>query len=126
MATTAFAVGTGSLLSPASHQAQVAPSLVGFGSAVPGCETCRQLDRNFNYGLGVWNYGSWIVQNPLFAGYAGIEGYLPSRRIAIAVANTFGEQSFDDQGNYRYGNVSEKIFDAIAAYLAPDDAPPIR
>jgi CubicO group peptidase (beta-lactamase class C family) len=124
MATTAVAVGTGSLLSPESHQAQVAPSLVGFGSELPGCSTCRRLDADFNYGLGVWIKGSWTLQNPLFSGYAGIEGYLPSKKIAIAVANTYGEQSFDEQGNYKYGNASEKIFDAIGAYLAPDDAPP--
>lgn len=124
MATTAVAVGTGSLLSPESHQAQVGPNLVGFGAALPGCSTCRRLETNFNYGLGVWIKGSWTLQNPLFSGYAGIEGYLPSKKIAIAVANTYEEQSFDDQGNYKYGNASEKIFDAIGAYLAPDDAPP--
>ncbi len=126
MAATAAAVGTGALLSPEAHQAQIAPSLVGFGSAVAGCATCHQLDTDFNYGLGVWINGSWLMQNPLFAGYAGIEGYLPSRKIAIAIANTFGEQSFDEQGNYKYGNISQKIFDAIGAYLAPDDAPPSR
>jgi CubicO group peptidase (beta-lactamase class C family) len=126
MAATAVAVGTGVLLSPESHQAQVAPNLVGFGSSVPGCATCHQLETNFNYGLGVWNYGPWILQNPLFAGYAGIEAYLPSKKIAIAVANTFGEQSFDEQGNYENGNISEKIFDAIGAYLAPDDPPPAK
>jgi hypothetical protein len=60
----------------------------------------------------------------LFFGYAGIEGYLPSKKIAIAVANTYGPGSFDSQGNYQYGNVSQKIFSAIGAYLAPDDAPP--
>lgn len=124
LATTAVAVGTGSLLSPESHQAQVAPMLVGFGSELPGCSTCHRLDANANYGLGVWIKGSWILQNPFFYGYAAVEGYLPAKKIAIAVANTYGEQSFDDQGNYRNQNASEKIFDAIGAYLAPDDAPP--
>jgi hypothetical protein len=29
-----------------------------------------------------------------------VEAYLPSEKIAIAVAVTFGEESFDDQENY--------------------------
>ena len=124
MATTARAVGEGTLLSPASHQAQVAGDLVGFGSPLPGCTTCFTLNKNFNYGLGVWLKGDWLLQNPLFSGYAGIEGYLPSKKIAIAVENTYDKASFDSQGNYQYGNASEKIFNAIGAYLAPDDAPP--
>jgi CubicO group peptidase (beta-lactamase class C family) len=126
METTARAVGEGSILSPASHRAQVAPDLIGFGSPLPGCTTCGTLTSDFNYGLGVWVKGSWVLQNPLFYGYSGIEGYLPSRKIAIAVANTYGPGSFDSEGNYRYGNVSEKIFDAIGAYLAPDDPPPAK
>jgi CubicO group peptidase (beta-lactamase class C family) len=126
METTARAVGEGTLLSPESHQAQVAPELIGFGSPLPGCTTCGTLTRDFNYGLGVWIKGSWIMQNPLFFGYAGVEAYLPSKKIAIAVANTFEEGSFDSQGNYQYGNGSERIFNAIGAYLAPDDPPPAR
>jgi CubicO group peptidase (beta-lactamase class C family) len=122
MATTAVAVGTGSLLSPESHQAQVQPQPNGFGTALPGCTTCRTLGTTFNYGLGVFVDGSWILQNPMFYGYAGVEGYLPSKKIAIAVANTYGEKSFDQQGDYKYGNASERIFAAITAYLAPDEA----
>jgi CubicO group peptidase (beta-lactamase class C family) len=122
MAATAEAVGTGSLLSPESHLAQVSPSLIGFGSVLEGCPTCRTLDRTFSYGLGVVLSGSWILQNPLFFGYSGVMAYLPSQKIAIAVANTYGEESFDAEGNYENG--SQAIFRAIGAYLAPDDPPP--
>ncbi len=122
MAATAEAVGTGALLSPESHQAQVSPSLIGFGSVLAGCPSCHTLDQTFSYGLGVVLTGSWILQNPLFYGYSGAEAYLPSRKIAIAVANTYGEGAFDTEGNYENG--SQAIFRAIGAYLAPDDPPP--
>jgi hypothetical protein len=124
MTATAVAVGEGALLSPESHQAQVAPSLLGFGSPLAGCPTCHTLDRAYSYGLGVVLSGPWILQNPLFGGYGAIEAYLPSRKIAIAVATTFGEQSFDEQGNYKHPRASWDIFAAIAAHLAPEDAPP--
>ena len=124
MTATAIAVGEGTLLSPESHQAQVAPELIGFGSPLEGCRACHTLDEVYSYGLGVVLTGSWILQSPLYGGYSAIEAYLPSKKIAIAVATTYGVESFDEQGNYKYGNVSEELFNTIAAYLAPDEAPP--
>jgi hypothetical protein len=77
--------------------------------------------------LGVFISGSWLYQNPLFAGYGSIEAYLPSKRIAIAVATTPGEAAFDDEGNYKDGgNLSMPIFRKIGTLLAPDDAPPTK
>ncbi len=122
MTTSAIAVGTGSLLSPASHQAQVSPSLIGFGAPLAGCRTCHTLDRTLSYGLGVFISGSWLVQNPSFAGYAAVEGYLPSQKIAIAVSATFTEGSFDAEGGIE--NYAQTLFKTIGAYLAPDDPPP--
>ena len=55
-------------------------------------------------------------------GYSATEAYLPSKKIAIAVAVTFAPEAFDWQGNY--ANSSDKLFRSIGAYLAPDDAPP--
>ena len=123
MATSAVAVGEGTALSAASHQAQIAPDLLGFGAPLEGCPTCRTLGKTLNYGLGVVLTNSWIVQNPLFAGYGGVMAYLPARKIAIAVATTFGEGAFDDEGNYKHSSHVE-LFSAIAAYLAPDESPP--
>jgi CubicO group peptidase (beta-lactamase class C family) len=123
LATSAVAIGEGSLLSPASHRAQVAPDLLGFGSPLKGCPNCHTLDETYNYGLGVVLTGDWIVQNPLFAGCGAVIGYLPAGKIAIAVATTFNEGAFDDQGNYRYASHAE-IFAAIGTALAPDDSPP--
>jgi D-alanyl-D-alanine carboxypeptidase len=63
------------------------------------------------------------MQNPLLGGYSATEAYLPSRKIAIAVAVTFAPDAFDSQGNY--ANSSDTLFRSIGAYMAPDDAPPL-
>jgi CubicO group peptidase (beta-lactamase class C family) len=123
MATSAVAIGEGTLLSPQSHQAQIAPDLVGFGAPLQGCPTCQTLTEKLNYGLGVVRTNSWILQNPLFAGCGGVMAYLPAKKIAIAVAMTFGEGAFDDEGGYKHSSHVE-LFSAIGAYLAPDDSPP--
>ena len=49
--------------------------------------------------------------------------YLPSKKIAIAVAVTFAPEAFDSQGNY--ANSSDTLFRSIGGHLAPDDAPPL-
>ena len=124
MAATAEAVTTGALLSSASHKAQISPNLLGFGSPLPGCPACHTLDRTYNYGLGVVRSGSWVLQNPLFAGYGSIMASLPSKKIAIAIITTFGEKAFDEKGNNRSARASAALFAAIGALLAPDDPPP--
>ena len=124
MAATAVAVGTGVLLSKDSHQAQVDPGLLGFGEPLPGCSGCRTLNPFYNYGLGVVLNGPWLLQNPLFGGYAAVEAYLPSKRIAIAVATTFAEGSFDAKGNYQSSGAALALYSGIGALLAPDEAPP--
>ncbi len=116
------AVGEGTLLSPESTAAQLDRGLFGFGEPLDGCLSCRTLDERYNYGLGVVFRGPWIVQNPLFYGYSGLSAYLPERKLAIAVANTYGEAAFDESGGY--SNASVPLFEAIAAYLAPDLATP--
>jgi CubicO group peptidase (beta-lactamase class C family) len=124
MTATAVAIGEGTLLSPESHQEQVAPKLIGFGAPLDGCPACHTLDTNYSYGLGLVLTGDWQTQSPLFGGYGAVEGYLPSHEIAIAVATTYGEASFDDEGNYKDGNVHQTIFQTIARYLAPDAVAP--
>lgn len=123
MAATAIAIGEGTLLSPESYEAMVRPDLIGFGSPLAGCPTCHTLDEHYSYGLGVVLSGPWILQNPLFAGCGAIEAYLPSRKIAIAVATTFAEAGFDAAGNALHPRASWEIFAEIAALLAPDEAP---
>jgi len=116
------AVGEGTLLSPESSAAQLDRGLLGFGMPIDGCASCREMNDAYNYGLGVVFRGPWIIQNPLFFGGSGVSAYLPERKLSIAVANTYGEGAFDDEGGY--GNGSVPLFEAIAAYLAPDLATP--
>jgi CubicO group peptidase (beta-lactamase class C family) len=121
MTTTAQGIGSGALLSPASYKAQTGPNLLGFGTSQPGC-SCGPQVNFYNYGLGIVRSGSWLLQNPLFGGYGSTEAYLPSKKMAVAVAVTYGPKSFDANGIV--GNDSDPIFRAIGSYLAPNDAPP--
>jgi CubicO group peptidase (beta-lactamase class C family) len=123
MITTAVKVGTGALLSKSSYEAMTGPHLLGFGKKQDSCApSCGTQTNVYNYGLGVVRSGSWLLQNPLLGGLGAIEAYLPSKKIAIAVAVTFTPEAFDSQGNY--ANPSDTLFRSIGTYLAPDDAPP--
>jgi CubicO group peptidase (beta-lactamase class C family) len=124
MATTAAKVGSGAFLSKESYEAMTGPHLLGFGKKQDNCApSCGTQTNVYNYGLGVVRSGSWLLQNPLLGGYAAIEGYLPSKKIAIAVAVTFAPEAFDSEGNYH--NSGDALFRLIGAYMAPDDAPPL-
>ncbi len=121
MTKTAQGIGSGALLSKSSYQAQTGPNLLGFGHTQSGC-ACVKQTTSYNFGLGIVRTGSWLVETPSFGGYAAAEAYLPSEKIAIAVAITFAPQAFDAHGNWT--NSSDPIFRAIGAYLAPNDPPP--
>jgi len=124
MTTTAVKVGTGALISNSSYEAMTGPHLLGFGKKQDNCApSCGPQTNVYNYGLGIVRSGSWILQNPLLGGLGAIEAYLPSKKIAIAVAVTFAPEAFDSQGNY--ANSSDILFRSIGAYMAPDDAPPL-
>ena len=120
--TSAAAIGEGTLLSPDSHRAQIEKALAGFGSALPGCVTCRTLTREVSYGLGIWLVRDWPLQNPSFSGYGAFMAYLPTRKIALAVSVTVNEDAFDDQGNYLTPNASQPIGVAIGSLLAPESS----
>jgi CubicO group peptidase (beta-lactamase class C family) len=124
MTSSAQAIGTGTLLSPASHALQTGSDLVGMGSpASDTCPTCRVLTVESGYGLGVYTTGPWIVQSPLFAGCGATAAWLPSQRLAIGIVTTFDEGSFGEDGGLIHGNASRLLFQQIAAYLAPDTIP---
>lgn len=89
LATPAVAAGEGTILTPESHQEQVA-GMLGFGKPVSGCVNCRTMNEQYNYGLRVVLHGNWILQNPLFAGYGAIGAYLPPKQNAAIVAMTYG------------------------------------
>ena len=98
--------------------------LRGKTTAIKGCVNCRALDDFQTYGLGLWITGNWYYQNPLFFGYAAVNAYLPAQKIAIAVAVTYQQAAFGADGSYSNGG--DALFRKIGAYLAPDDAPPVR
>lgn len=122
MEATAVGIGSGKLLSDDSYQKMVSTDLRGKTRKQPGCTTCDVMSNGYTYGLGIVISGNWLLQNPMFGGYSAVEAYLPSQKIAIAVAATYLPQAFDDQGNY--SNAAETLFRRIGAELAPDDAPP--
>lgn len=122
LAATAEGIGSGRLLSHESYQRMISPQLRGKTTALSGCATCAVQNDVYTYGLGIVVSGSWLLQNPLFSGYAAVEGYLPSRKIAIAVAVTYDQDAFDASGDYT--NAADTLFRKIGAEMAPDDAPP--
>lgn len=122
MAAGAAAIGSGTLLTRESYQKMIAPDLRGTTSALPGCPTCAPQGEGYTYGIGIVISGDWLLQNPLFAGQAGVAAYLPTKKIAIAIAVTYLPEAFDDTGDYP--NEAESLFRRVGAELAPDDAPP--
>jgi CubicO group peptidase (beta-lactamase class C family) len=119
----AVGIGSGKLLSKESYDALASTALRGKTHAQPGCTTCMDMTDAYTYGMGIVISGHWLLQNPLFAGEAGVAAYLPSKNIAIAIAVTYEPEAFDDQGNYV--NSADTLFRRIAVELAPDDAPPL-
>jgi len=123
MEATAVGIGSGKLLTADSYKKMVSTELRGKTHKQPGCTTCDAMNDIYTYGLGLVISGNWLLQNPLMSGYAALEAYLPSQKVAIAVAATYAPEAFDDQGDYH--NEADTLFRRIAAELAPDDAPPM-
>ena len=111
------------LLSRRILRGMVSTDLRGKTTALPGCTTCFPQSEDYTYGLGLPIVGNWLMQNPLFSGSAAVEAYLPSQKIAVAVAVTYEPAAFDDTGAYK--NEADRLFRKIGAQLAPTDAPPM-
>jgi CubicO group peptidase (beta-lactamase class C family) len=123
MEASAVGIGSGRLLSADSYKKMVSTDLRGKTHAQPGCPTCFEQDSGYTFGLGIVISGNWLMQNPMFAGYAAVEAYLPSQRAAVAVAVTYAPEAFDERGNSR--NEADTLFRKIGAEVAPNDAPPM-
>jgi D-alanyl-D-alanine carboxypeptidase len=119
LATSARAIGTGELVSAESHEEQIAPSNVGLGGATDTCPktVCDQQTPTRYFGIGTVVQGGWVLQNPLFFGFGGVQAYLPSEDLAIAAEATVDEDA--EVGL----NGGMKVFEKIAAALAPDHPP---
>ena len=122
---TAVGIGTGRLLSEESYRAMVSTDLRGRTTALPGCVTCLPQQVGYSYGLGIVTSGDWLVQNPLFSGESGAFAYLPSGRVAIALAVTYGEKAFDPVTG-AYANQADALWREIGAVLVPADPPPTK
>lgn len=108
----AEAIGSGSLLSARSYAQMLEPRTAKLPSA-PGMPAMSE--RGY-YGLGMVVRNAWLVQNPMFFGYAGVMAYLPAQKIAIAVTSTMGPASPDR-------NSADLLFGSIAQRLAPSQPP---
>jgi CubicO group peptidase (beta-lactamase class C family) len=109
---TAIAVGNGALLSPESFKLMTdATKMRSQGGPIPGCgkKECFRGNDQYSYGMGVVIKGSWLLQDPLCNGYSALEAYLPSQRIAISLAVTFGEDAFNTTTG-SYPNEAVPIF----------------
>ncbi|MFE5486709.1 serine hydrolase domain-containing protein [Streptomyces sp. NPDC056527] len=115
LARSAQAIGSGELLSPRSYRTFLNPGTVGLGGATATCPAtiCIEQTEAAHFGLGIIVVNTWLVQNPSFSGYAAIQAYLPSERLAIAVSTT-------KTANAPEGNTAEQVAELIAAELAPD------
>lgn len=123
MAATAVGIGSGRLLSEESRNRMTSTELRGKTRAQPGCATCMPMTDGYTYGLGLVISGDWLLQNPMFAGQSAVEAYLPSKKIAIAVAVTYAPEAFSADGDYV--NAAEVLFRRIGAEVAPEEAPPV-
>ncbi|MER7949579.1 serine hydrolase domain-containing protein [Streptomyces sp. NPDC096079] len=115
LAASAAGIGSGRLLSPASHRELLDPGTVGLGHATEKCPAtvCLAQTEATHYGMGVLVLGDWVSQHPLFFGYSASMAYLPSRRLSIAVSTTNGPDA-------PAGHSAHTIAQRIAAALAPD------
>ncbi|OBA88707.1 D-alanyl-D-alanine carboxypeptidase [Mycobacteriaceae bacterium 1482268.1] len=123
MEASASGLGSGKLLSKESYAKFSSTDLRGKTRTLPGCATCMQLNDAYTYGMGIVISGDWLVQNPLFAGEAGVMAYLPAKKISMGIAVTYQSKAFNDQGDYH--NEADTLFRRIAKELSPDDAPPM-
>ena len=98
------AVGKGTLLSKASHTAQLAPTTVGLGG--------NTADRYYAMGVGVVN--GWLFTNPSLQGYRGALGYLPDKQLTIVVYNTLTPKADPNKPQ------ATRLFEALSKLLAPD------
>ena len=95
--------------------------IAGDRTALEGCGACHTLEERSVDGLGIVRTGGWLMQTPLFLGYAGTAAYHPGARVAIGGVATFREGAFDGEGGYR--NASTTICRHIGELLVPLDPP---
>ncbi|MFK3671819.1 serine hydrolase domain-containing protein [Leifsonia aquatica] len=101
------AVGTGKLLSAASHRMQTEPDPDGIGV----------IDAHRAYTMGIAVVDGWLVANPSLQGYRAVVAYLPSEKVTIIAYSTATPQTDPDVP------APTLLFQKLAALLTPDDVP---
>lgn len=101
----AKAMGRGTLVSRRSANERFAP----YTANLPG------FTHNLYYGLGVIIENTWAIQNPELNGYTAIQGWLPSKKMAVGLAVTKGPRAAAQTGE----NWSELLFAELTNYLSP-------
>ena len=86
VATSIEMIGSGALVSPKAHALQVTKQLIGHKD--PKCAACQPLTEEFSYGMGVELQKDWIVQTKEFVGSSVTGGYLPAKKLTVAIAVT--------------------------------------
>ncbi|MDX6615422.1 MAG: hypothetical protein QOD60_513 [Solirubrobacterales bacterium] len=101
----AKALETGALVSKSASRQRIAPITAGF----------HPFSASLYYGLGVDVAGGWQVQNPVLNGWSSIMATLPSRRIALALSVTLGQNAVNSETNF-----SERLLRELTQYLTPN------
>ena len=102
----AKAMGRGTLLSRRSAKERFAR----YTADLPG------FNQNLYYGLGVIIENTWAIQNPELNGYTAVQGWLPSKKMAVGLAVTKGPRAAAQTDE----NYSELLFAELTDYLSPD------
>jgi D-alanyl-D-alanine carboxypeptidase len=109
MAVWAKALGERTVLTPESHELQLAPETAGLGP----------LTAAFYDGMGVIVGDGWVGSNRQINGYSAIVAYHPAKQITVVVFSTMGPQG-DIADAY-----STSIYDEITKVVTPGDMLPI-
>lgn len=105
----AEAVAEGTVLTPKSHELQLAPETAGLGP----------MTAESYYGMGIIVGGGWVGSNPQLDGYSGIVAHHPATKTTVVVFATIGSE----------GNIAEAygtaIYDKITDVVTPGEELPV-
>jgi D-alanyl-D-alanine carboxypeptidase len=101
------ALGTGALVSPASHALQVGDQNVGLDDQTEA----------FHYAMGSGVTNGWIYNNPRLNGYKGLAAYLPAKQITVVV------EVVDGPGGSDAKRFNHTIANRIGELVAPEQPP---
>lgn len=123
VATSIELIGSGALVSREAHALQVTKQILGHKDPSGRCTACGPLTEDFSYGMGVELQRDWIVQTKEFVGSSVTAGYLPVKKLTIAVAITLLPDAFDAEGDAPKV-IRPILYDFATALAGPDTLPP--